>query len=343
MSLPVDDDATGFPSLTEGKPLRFSELVGCDKLSISFPVDNFDSDLTSWSTRMVVASGSVNQSETRSAKVSLVPGQWAHVGLRYIPGNNRWFAKVEFNPARVIDPDGVTLCPLGDVYDLTADVVGEVVREGLVEPAVGSLGEMRVKRVDLARDFVVDRPGWFVDALRTVPRPWVRRTSVYSGANGAQTLMAGSNAGSCRLYDKHEQTGGVAPPGTLRWEVEAKAWAERFGGVETMADMQDLDRVADLAWNRWEWSGMGHKVMAKDEMIRLVESSGLSPAKQRSFVGWLVMQSVGTPQRLSNDTASEFRRIARDLGIALGVDDPAVPAFSARLDMESGTAVVCVA
>ena len=290
----------------------------------------------------MVAAGSPNQSETRSTAVELVPGVKAHVGLAFIAGTSQWWGKVEYNPARVLDAEGTSLAPLGDVYDLTADVVGEIVREGLLSPAVGSLGEMKVKRVDVARDFVVDRPGFFVDALRTVARPWVRRTAVYSGANGAQTLMAGSNAGQCRLYDKFEESGGKCAPGTLRWEVEARDWAQRFGGVETMADLRDDEKVAEMAWNRWEWSGMGHDVMARDEMVRRVQASGLSPAKQRGLIGWLVMSAAGCPSELGFQAQAEYRKIARELGITLG-SDAVSESFSARLDMESGTAVLSVA
>jgi hypothetical protein len=107
-----------------------------------------------------------------------------------------------------------------------------------------------------------------------------------------------------------------------------------------------------MAINRWEWSAMGVEVGATDRIVEQVVRSGLSPAKQRGFLGHLLLASVGATSPLSKETAAQYHRLQRDLGIALGPaslgdDDEGqaveVGGFVGRLDFATGREVVRVA
>lgn len=302
-------------------------------------MSSFESDPSAWSSINTRNPSTPMAVETRSVSVDVKPNVRAFVGVTEVEGQP--WAKIEFNPSRVVDPDGHSLCPVVELPGAVALVVNQAAE---VVGVPDEVGEMRVKRIDVARDFTgVDRPDFYVRGLGPVKRPWARRNGVYfdPSRNGAQTLHVGSGAGSVRLYDKDAESGGNAP-GVLRWEVEARAsWAQNYGGMKVLGDVS-TETVGRLAANRWEWSAMGVEVTATERVLEAVQRSGLTPAKQRSFLGHLLLQAHGMASPLSNDTASEFNRLQRGLGVVLTPDTDGA-GFVGRLDWESGREVVRVA
>jgi len=255
-------------------------------------------------------------------------------------GDRPWWAKVEGNPSRVGDPEGHGLCPVEELRSRLAPVL-ELVTSEYVTPDCAP-NDMRVKRLDVARDFggVRDVPALLVGLAR-VHRPWSRKNNLYNDGtrHGAQTLMVGSGAGIVRLYDKHAETCGVVGEGVLRWETEARGgWLGQYGSIERFGDINS-ETVDTLAINRWEWSSMGTEVSTRNEVVARVAASGLSTATQRAFLGWMWQTSCGFDATLSDTTAAKYRKLARTLGITLGPEalDGAVVG---RLDWEEGTVML---
>jgi hypothetical protein len=262
------------------------------------------------------------------------------VGVQELPGNAGTWGKIECNPARLLDPEGASLC---DVRSLpTALTLAWKAASQLLEPVCG-IGDARVKRLDVARDFCeVERPDFFVRGLLGVKRPWARRSFTYSdpSRNCAETLAVGSGVGMVRLYDKHQETA-KAPEGTLRWEVEARsAWLARLASIRTVEDINS-ESVAALAADRWDWSAMGVEVSAAQRVIEKVKRSGLSPAKQRSLLGHLMLVAAGERSELGKNQVTEYNRLQRDLGIVISPDMlGSSGGFVARLDWDSGREVI---
>lgn len=253
------------------------------------------------------------------------------------------WGKVECNPARIEDPDGCSLLGLDRAAAAGRAMIAAAAE--LVEPA-GPVDAARVKRVDLARDFEVGTAAsFYVRALLGLKRPYARRSYIYSdpAKNRAETLWAGSKAGGCRLYDKHEAHGSRgAPEGSLRWEVEARAdWLGRLGKIRTVKQLEaaHLEVVAE---NRWHWSRMGTEVMATDAVVERVLGAGLTPAVERGVLGHMLLQSHGVARPLAKGTAAKYDRVLRDLGITLdsGQERASCPGFAGRLDWDSGREVV---
>lgn len=331
-----------FPFLTEGKPAQILTSIGCDRISVSFPVEGFNPDPTAWTTIGTVNPGTDHEAESRQGKVVLNSVD-VMVGVRFISGSRQWWGKAEWNPSRVLDPEGWGVAPIDDAVGTVRDVVDALACE-LMAPAVRNADQCRVKRLDVARDFDVERPDFYLSGLGPIRRPWARRNLVHfdPSRNGAQTLMVGSGAGLVRLYDKHAETGGKAPEGSLRWEAECRSgWATNYGGIRTVGDLKDNTTVATLAGNRWEWSAMGVEVSARSRVLEKVKRSGLSPAKQMAFMGWLMYNAEGIDPKVSRNTAALYSQLARGLGVALGpevVGD--ATGFVGRLDWASGREVL---
>jgi hypothetical protein len=201
---------------------------------------------------------------------------------------------------------------------------------------------MRVRRIDIARDFEgIDRPEYVVSGLGPIPRPWARRNLVHydPSRKGAQTLMVGSGAGVVRLYDKAAETDGQAA-GVLRWEVEARRdWCQKYGGITKFDDVT-AETVERFGLDRWEWSAMGTEVAAVEAVVEKVMRSGLSFAEQRSLIGYMTMRAAGADVRAARATHAKYRKQARELGVTMELpsDDESF-GFSARLDLEQGTVV----
>lgn len=343
MSKGSDGQAAGEVSLSnrrETSPFFGADGVGIDRLSLSFPVHEFEQDRSAWTREQVRNPGTPDAASTLSGSVDLGDGVRAFVGVQEVPATGQVVGKIELNPARVVDPDGHSLATV-EVLP-TAVAAAWAAAADLVAPACGP-EDARVKRLDVARDFHgVERPDFYLRGLAPVKRPWARKNLVHfdPARKGAQTLMVGSGAGVVRLYDKHAETSGQVPPGTLRWEAECRSdWSKRYGDMRSLGDI-NCESVDRLALNRWEWSAMGVEVTATERVVEKVQRSGLSPAKQRAFLGFLLMRSVGAESPMSNDTATEFNRLVRTLGVTLDAGEPAGPAFVGRLDFEAGTEVL---
>lgn len=348
-------------------PRLAGSAVGCDRLSLSFPVVGFDRsafdkmngrqtgdgewEIDTYST-MLRPHPELDGDETRGD----YNGAAVMVGLKQV--GPRWWGKVETNPSRFVDPAGCGLLPLLAIPDAVEACERAVWGLGVV-PAVDAEA-WRVKRVDVARDFEgVSAPGFYVQGLAALRRSYNKRSGVWSDAQcgAAQTLHVGSGAGMVRLYDQHAAYADKgADPGRLRWECEARpGWLDRHG-VRVVSQLS-VGRCEDIAADRWEWSRMGTEVTGAvnvvDRIDRLVTAGGyhdkrtgtwqkMSPAKARRLLGDLVAESLGAAWSSSNDARAEYERLKRHLGVVPSAElfQGADVRVAGRLDFEQGVEIL---
>jgi hypothetical protein len=303
--------------------------LGVDRLSLSFGLVDFERDATAWTTVTARNPGTPHERMTYGTSVDGV-----FVGVQEHPGHpGVWIGKVEANPSRVLDPDGWHALP---VRRLRAAVEAMGKRVGQLVQLSDPISESRVKRIDVARDFQTDDPAGIVRGLGPVHRPWSRRNLVHfdPARGGAQTLMVGSASGVVRLYDKAAETNGAAPPGTLRWELEARSdWAKKYGLIERLGDITQ-DNVRSLAEDRWRWSAMDRELSGQEQIVSKVMRLDVSPTVKERLIGRLVMEQMGSSYPMGNSTASKYRRLVREMGIAL--DPDAAGGAITHLDWETG-------
>jgi hypothetical protein len=321
-------------------------ITGIDWLTLSFPVEESVGDSDAWDHSKVVQPGQPDATFTSDVRLPLFGGGSVRLGLTTTrPGSRyRQWGKLEYNPSRVVNPDGWELVSVDDALT-TIDLVAQSVATRVV-PVNKDVRSWRTKRIDVARDFIgVDNPSGLLRSLAIVNPKWARRSHLFTNPQrgGAQTLQVGSKAGYVRLYDKYQETKGLAPSGTVRWEVEARAWASSYGAIETLGDI-NKDTVGALAANRWEWSQMGSEVAGTmSQVISRISHADISPAKARGFLGWLVQESVGADTSdISSGTLAAYRKLRHHLGIAVPADLRSMSDIGRRLDWESGKEVVSV-
>ncbi len=328
---------------------RSSKDIGIDRLSVSFEVYDFDTDAGNWDSYTQQHSQQRDEDgslmETYSRRVEIAAGVNAFVGVRVITAKSQLaavYGKVEFNPARVVEPEGYGLASVDDTLEALS---AAVVAAGcvLVPLRHDELTSYKIKRIDVARDFRwVLSPSALIRGLAPIPRNWARRNLVHAdpSKHGAQTLMVGSGAGVVRLYDKFAEAGGGVEPGTVRWEAEVRAaWARKYGDLVTVSNLMALG-IDGLARNRWEWSAMGVEVTSILGAVDAVLRSGMTEREATMFLGWLVREGTPWAWSPSFTTSAKFRRYQRELGISVGPETLKSVACSSRLDWETGREIL---
>ena len=321
-------------------------LAGIDRISVSFDVaDATRFEARTWSATVGDGPDAVGRrsSGRTVAEVGRHEGASVFLGLAEVAG--RLIAKVEANPSRWADPGGCSLLPVDQVENVPHALLLMAERAGIV-PGIDSLEEVRVKRVDVARDLRgVTVPSVMLRALLGVRRTYARNSVLWSDPrkNGAETLSVGSGAGLVRLYDQHAAYPGKgAEPGSLRFEVQArKGWLDS-AGIRTAEDLT-ARRLDDLARNRWEWARMGETVTGTANVVAAVEgkvrAGEWSPTMADRLLGQLLRESLGIPRPTNGHTSSKYEAMKRELGLTTAEDLGSVlpdATVRARLDYESG-------
>jgi hypothetical protein len=365
-----------FPYLTEGELLQFPERdsptgsYGLDRVALSFPLrsepdggrfgtvqvrqgePDKDGQYRSEPTYGVSLDAHRNTRANKDTKAAVF------IGATNIGG--KWWGKVEFNPSRMVDPDGCELAPVQELEIYAQDAM--LLADDYLARDVDVQGA-RVKRLDVARDFhEVRNTAMYVRGLQPLKRSHARFSQLYSDPTlgDAQTLFVGSGAGGVRLYDQHaayKEKG--AEEGSLRWELQARSdWVTRAMGSDTLGRM-NTSAILKMAEDRWEWSRMGtvvsdavDVVTAVDAMVcrhpkggggkRVCGCDGISQAIADRLLGQLVREAMGVRIKLANDTASSYERLKRELGVI-----PTAELFAGavhcnvrgRLDWQSGVEV----
>jgi hypothetical protein len=251
-----------------------------------------------------------------------------------------WMCSFEFNPARIVDPDGYGLCHPEDLADVI-DEVTETVRSHVAPILPNDC--FTVRRLDIARNFQgVDQPARYLLGLRPVARPYATRESLWFDKGVPATLWAGLKSGdTVKLYDKHLQAPQLTPSGTVRVEVQAlQGWCKRYGGIERVEDLtpENIDILFD---NRTDWMGLKREVMTVESAIdKILQIEGMDVRTKLGLLEYASAVRRGTDPLLTVKASAltKYKQILKDLGIApyLDVD---FDRATFRLDFESGTEV----
>jgi hypothetical protein len=317
-----------------------SEDSGCgvDKISISFEVADFDVRPDSWASYACRGGG-----ETYSMNVELLEDFGFFLSVWRAGVGGPPFGKIEFNPSRFRDPHGVSVGSVEDCLDVIS-VALLMMSERVTLLYPGELSKLRIKRLDVTKDFHSVIPvAVVIRAVGSMPRKYTRRTQIFSDpkSGGAQTLVDGNNAGTFRLYDKAAESGGKAVEGTLRFEIQGRGpWLKR-GGLTTLSELANRG-VESFGRERFDWSQCGVEVQSDNGWYQALKASGLSEREQVFFIGWCFSNRFG-PTNLGSATEAKYRKVQRDLQVTFGSDfDETVKVFS-RLDWDSGQVLTRVA
>ena len=303
--------------------------IGIDKLALSLPISRIIQDRSLWKN---VNTHWAQVHEYLDMNTSL------HITARHVGAGMR--CTVEYNPSRVIDPYGHSLCTTDEVFSTVGRILDQL--RGRVD-LEGDANEALVTRLDVALDFRVADPQYFLTGLRPLHRRNGANPSLWfdEKTGAASSLRVGTSRAAkprqsnhVTLYDKHLKAGTPETEGVLRWEMSGRTWPERYGEIKTLADLTP-GRVAALAVDRWVWSRMGEVVVSEAEFVhRAHAAEWLTDIKRDRFLGQYLGILHGK-RVLGESAREEFHRIQKALGIAASDK----PGLSRRLDLATGTDV----
>jgi len=254
----------------------------------------------------------------------------------------REWVSLQVNPARVVDPEGWGLASLPQAQEALEWAWAHL--RPLVVPR-RPLESAKLSRLDVAVDFHdVLLPDRYIRNLADAPasRHGQRRLVWAGDRSDGATLYWGNGRGEVRIYDKHIETAGRAPRGTMRGETEARRkWCKK-AGLGEVGDLR-MERLTALMRRKWEDSGMGTPVTSLPQwMADLAADPEITDVVLRGVVGDFLTRSYGLKLSLSPGTEKTYKEITKRHGIPALVTplaDDGCP-LRMRLDLESGQEVV---
>jgi hypothetical protein len=228
----------------------------------------------------------------------------------------------------------------------------------------------KVVRLDVVRDFDgVANLSRHLDGLAIAPRERraVARRFI-DQERSAETLRVGPKAWGCTLYDKHAETGGLAPAGRVRFEVrlhsaqlESVAAREHGGKVLQIANLVSdlgLERLSGLRRHWWNRVNFGAEVVGVDEGIERLKAlrcsrcregrsrghdhDGLTGREYREVFAYVCARRLGEQLAdldFSPNTRRKVEGVVRSANITCEPAGPRAVPRTSRLDFESGRLV----
>jgi hypothetical protein len=254
--------------------------LGIDKVAIKFPLDQH-TDLA--------------LIETFSGRGRSVDGLGyaLHVKATYPTGNRAAMLRLEFNPSRLLDPDGSQLASADYTRQCAESVLEDVATLGLF-PGV-PMALMRMSRLDIARDFGVEDPQPWIDLASRRRVKWCRSQPVFYAPDGGVTGVSANMTGTTfSLYDKgrvHAPAASVSHS-NLRFEVQLKnATALKTRGLVLLSDLNTarVETVVERAWKRTLWGSAALPQRPAD----IVQQTSHSPMFQAAMLGLYEAKRLG--------------------------------------------------
>lgn len=331
-----------------------TEYVGIDKIRIIYPLDT---EISDGSSDLFTKNGvrtTIKGTHLAYAKGSIPTenGGTIFFELR----NNGTKAVVEFNPARVTDLQGDTLC---DVDKLEATVVWAI--KGLSEalmpiwcfdrataeitnhdhhkwpPAWRTMVE--ITRLDIARDIYCPFQPFGVSNLMHIKKTRYSGDVIYRNNGVPQTLVWGK-ALRASFYNKSLIHHKDAEGGWHRFEIQVKTAELKKRSLRTIEDISK-DKVHGLLWERWDLSNFSNEltIASGAESFKKLLLARTTAIRAETFMGIAASMALGLPMKMNSRTIDEYRKLGEELGFALGNTFESFGTRRVRIDFAKGTVV----
>jgi hypothetical protein len=308
-----------FPFLPGGQPVTCGAR-GLDKIAVKFSVGRLGPRKDVWEekTSRVVAARKVTRSRTSlgirgfQALLTEVDAGQSSLRIEMTPAYVAGFA------SNVDVPADRWLVPLVSAAIEVSEGVLDVVM-------MGSLASVRITRLDLVRNLQMEFPGdvdtFFAGLALHVP-PYARFSRSFAGSDGRLTgVKFGNNARSVSVYDKHRESKGQCPAGTIRWESTLRHGALKRNGLDRLGGVTPA-KVEAARRCMWEWSGMMSAVASPATFLETIREHVLGGSITRrqavSLIGSTLLGSALIPLR----TRQNHRTLIRDVvGVTVDLSD----------------------
>jgi hypothetical protein len=265
---------------------------------------------------------------------------------------------VEFNPSRMLDPGGDTLCAANLVEACVIYVMkelsyavmpawgvdsatGEFIFEDHTRWPKGWQKEVLLTRLDLARDIYSTFKSFGVASLTHIRKKRHRKDVLYRNGEVVQTMTWGSKTTvRCNFYNKSKVHHGDEKGGWFRFEEQARTQGLKKHGLRTLDGVTEAN-VHRLLWERWELSQLSSEVSISEGSLDFIKElhCHTTPKKVQTFLGIALSMAKGFPTYMNDRTISDYRKMGAKCGFNLGDDLETLGSKTVRIDFANGLVV----
>ena len=323
--------------------------IGIDKIAVDIPLVTGVADpkffLSSIKNTMLGRWG--------NKAVTIHPPTGARIQWRLLLTS--WSIRMEFNPARMIDPDGYSLANPKAIAGLIRNLIEEYFLEsedslpfflvdenGVVEIEVWPndwTSKIRIGRLDISMDFHIDNE-WFHEGLlldhqakyskgsslinnKSVTNTW---SSIYTHRDGFPKFYNKSN--------EIKRRGLQAPAGIHRFEYRLEKKSLQRLHIHNLGDINQTKFEAALR-HGWEYSNLSEPIYDPEDWMQRIQDSGETTPNPSELVGFLLLNEKGMETRLSKSEKKQLTRIALELHINPKKPLNRQPSGAYRLDIDT--------
>lgn len=331
-----------------------SPSIGVDRVAVEIPLVPSKSDAKALLS--TIKNTLLGRWGTRAKAVHLGTGADIHFSFN----KARWSIVMEFNPSRFADPDGTTLVPVEAVARITELLIEEYFKDGEALPAfaVTEGGEesleyweddwrsqIRIVRLDVARDFYITDPLFNIDLFKETKAKYARSVAIHYKNGIAETWESTNSrkSGHVKFYNKYRQAAkaGVKDMpvvGTFRFEYMLRNKHLQKAHIHTLEDLTSAKFEYALRQG-WEIAGLGKPVMHPSAWIKQIHDSALSPETKSQIVGLLQAEMMGLDLCLRTFQVTALKKAAREAGLTFRRSLAYQGNLQFTLNLETGTAL----
>lgn len=326
---------------------------GIDTVTLSFDVDLSLCDIDSpfWQSRSSKSlTESTHDVDTFVGQLPLPNGN-VRVALYTLRG----VCALHFNAARLTHGKSDQLLDARALSPLVEAIVNELQHvvwpafdivddKGLVTREASWNQQIRVKRLDVARNFNVAHPELVKSGVRQIKSSHQKTLHEYANAQGGWTIENKTeSSGSDRLYDKSAEIASQVTDERLWYEdkvfrFEAQLQQDRLKkyGLNKLVGVTE-DSVWGALASRWEATRWGSPLPGTSGLLEAV--SHLSPTRQDNLLGYLQRRAAGAIEGMSAHYIRERDKLARLCGLIPGMATEAMGAPDRYLDLHLGAEI----
>ena len=354
------------------RPLLSNRCSLC--ISNVYPVPTLPADITVGVDRIAVEIPLVPNKSDGKALLSTIKntqlGRWGakataiheatDTKIHFQFNRARWSITMEFNPSRFMDPDGTALTPIESVARITELLIEEYFAAGEALPAfaVTSEGEesleywedtwrsqIRIIRLDGARDFHILDPFFSIDLFKETKAKFARAVSIIYNKGRAETWDSPSSKKNShvKFYDKtahavKKKLKNVPEQGTYRFEYLMRNKHLQRHHIHTLEDLTAEKFEAALRFG-WDMSKLGLPVNHEMGWVKQINDSSIPSFAKAQVVGMLYAAEVSLDLALKPNEKRTIKRFAKAAGISFRRPLKKQGNLCMRLDLDSGTAI----